>query len=95
MPTVEHLTLSMREALTKIRFAIKDLAPNKRSCKFLGWNCVADFDISDATVMPFAFEILDKLGPAVDAYDAKQCHEIDIGLYDGGKDIRVWKVCIT
>lgn len=71
---------------------ISDLSPNKRSCKLLGYPCVADFDITIATLAPLAWEIMDKLVEPEAALKAGRCTNINIGLYQGGRDIRVWPV---
>lgn len=69
---------------------IANLSADSRSCKLLGHNCVADFDITPTSIAPLVWELLDKLNEPEMALAEGRCD--DIGLYQGGKDIRVWKV---
>lgn len=71
---------------------VADLSANSRVCKLLGYHCVADFDITSSSLSPLVWEILDKLQEPERALQAGECNTINIGLYQGGKDIRVWKV---
>ncbi len=71
---------------------ISELSADKRVCKLLGHHCVADFAISVEALAPLAWEIMDKLAePEANLADGL-CDAINIGLYDGGRDIRVWGV---
>ena len=71
---------------------ITELSENKRACKLLGHTCVADFDITIAALAPLAWEIMEKLAAPEEALADGLCDAVNIGLYDGGRDIRVWKV---
>ena len=71
---------------------IANLSADKRTCKLLGYVCVADFDITPEALAPISWELLDKLEEPERALAAGECDTINIGLYDGGLDIRVWKV---
>jgi len=71
---------------------IDNLSEDRRCCTLLGYNCVADFELSPENLASLAWEILDKLQEPERALFAGECQAIDIGLYQGGKDIRVWKV---
>lgn len=74
---------------------ISELSVTKRSCKLLGHHCVADFDITVEALAPLAWEIMAKLAePEADLADGL-CDAINIGLYDGGRDIRVWRVKVA
>lgn len=70
------------------------LADDKRSCWLLGYYCVADFDISIESLAPLAPELLRQL----DAHEkaildpSSTWATLNIGLYAGGSDIRVWRV---
>ena len=71
---------------------LTDISPNRRSCKLLGFLCVGDFDLSDEVLQPLAWEILDKLLDPEEDYAKGRCDTLNIGLYQGGADIRVWRV---
>lgn len=71
---------------------IFELSADKHSCKLLGHLCVADFDISVESLAPLAWEIMDKLTEPENDLENGLCDAINIGLYDGGRDIRVWRV---
>ncbi len=71
---------------------ITELSVDKRTCKLLGHHCVADFDISVAALAPLAWEILSKLDEPEADFWRGFCDEVNIGLYEGGRDIRVWRV---
>lgn len=71
---------------------IQDLSRDRRSCRLLGWTCVADFDITPKSIAAIAPAILDALAVPEAYFNNCQCDDINIGLYDGGRDIRVWKV---
>jgi hypothetical protein len=69
---------------------ISDVWSCKRVCKLLSFTCVADFDITPESIAPLAIQILDAMvGPEIELC---RCETLNIGLYDGGKDIRVWIV---
>lgn len=72
--------------------AITELSADRRTCKLFGYYCVADFDISDDALVPLMHEISVVLAGPKAVHDAGQCDTLNIGLYQGGKDIRVWKV---
>lgn len=68
---------------------ITDLSADQKTCLLLGYHCVADFPLSDQALAPLSWEILSK----VEDIEVKNGHDtINIGLYDGGRDIRVWPV---
>jgi hypothetical protein len=71
---------------------ISNLSGDARTCKLLGYSCVADFDITPWSLAPIAWEVMSKLIGPETAMAAGECHSINIGLYQGGNDIRVWKV---
>lgn len=90
-----NLSYAMKDVVSPHRSGpwIVDLHASRRWCKLLGnYHCVADFDITPQTLAPLAWEILDKLEGPEAALAGGGCDTLNVGLYDGGKDIRVWKV---
>jgi hypothetical protein len=72
---------------------VQDLSEDKRVCKLLGYTCASDFDLGpELFTKEFQMRLLDALVLPEVAVDQGRCDELNIGLYDGGRDIRVWKV---
>lgn len=70
---------------------ITNISPDKRVCKLIGSTCVADFDITPESIAPIFQKVLDTMRPVEARMLRHECH-MNFGLYDGGKDIRVWAV---
>lgn len=70
--------------------AISDLSRDKRVAKLWGHTCVADFEITPERLRPYLGCIL--AHETWEIFESGQCEDVNIGLYSGGEDIRVWPV---
>jgi hypothetical protein len=68
--------------------AVTNVSADKRVCELLGYVCVADFDLSVEALRPLEPRIL----AAIRKVRERSRSDLNIGLYAGGQDIRVWPV---
>ena len=74
---------------------VSNLSADRRTCLFRGFFLIADFDLTPESLDPLRERLEAVLARPSEALLAARCTTINIGLYDGGNDIRAWPVTMS